>query len=143
VQRLKTRAQFEAVMAGNTVSRTEHFALHRSELDPPPSPRGPQRASPASAGPGSERAPALFGVREPWIGALIPKRWAKRAVTRNAIKRQIYTVSQSFESELPVAAHVVRLRAGFDRARFISATSDLLKQAVRSELQELFTRAAP
>ena len=82
-------------------------------------------------------------MREPWIGALIPKRWAKRAVTRNTIKRQIYTVSQSFEPQLPAAAHVVRLRAGFDRARFISATSDVLKQAVRAELQELFARAAP
>lgn len=129
-------------MAGTTVSRTEHFALHRSELDPPPSPK-PQRDVPAAAGSRSERAPALFGVREPWIGALVPKRWAKRAVTRNAIKRQVYIVSQSFESELPVAAHVVRLRASFDRARFISATSDLLKQAVRTELQELFHRAAP
>jgi RNase P protein component len=40
-------------------------------------------------------------VQEPWIGALIPKRWAKRAVTRNAIKRQIYTVSQQFEPPCP------------------------------------------
>jgi ribonuclease P protein component len=38
---------------------------------------------------------------------------------------------------------VVRLRAGFDRAQYISATSDVLKQAVRAELQELFARAAP
>jgi ribonuclease P protein component len=80
---------------------------------------------------------------ETWIGALIPKRWAKRAVTRNAIKRQIYTVSLSLESPLPAAAHVVRLRAGFDRQQFISASSDLLKRAVRGELQELFAKAAP
>jgi ribonuclease P protein component len=134
VQRLKTRAQFEAVMAGTTVSRTAHFALHRRELDAPQAPT----TGPESAGP-----KALFAVREPWVGALIPKRWAKRAVTRNTIKRQIYNVSQSLQSELPAAAHVVRLRAGFDRARFISATSDVLKQAVRAELQELFARAAP
>jgi ribonuclease P protein component len=82
-------------------------------------------------------------VPEAWIGALIPKRWAKRAVTRNAIKRQIYTVSQHFEAQLPAAAHVVRLRAGFDRAQFVSASSDALKRAVRGELQELFARAAP
>jgi ribonuclease P protein component len=130
-------------MAGTTVSRTSHFALHRSELDAPSSPQGPQRLVPAAAGSGSEPAQTLFTVREPWVGALVPKRWAKRAVTRNAIKRQIYNVSQSFESELPAAAHVVRLRAAFDRARFVSATSELLKQAVRAELRELFTRAAP
>jgi ribonuclease P protein component len=137
VQRLKTRVQFQAVMAGSTVSRTAHFALHRLVL----------RGEAASTGPGSEGPAALFHVgaaaRQPWIGALIPKRWAKRAVTRNAIKRQIYTVSQDFETQLPVAAHVVRLRAGFDRKQFASATSDALKRAVRGELQELFARAAP
>lgn len=75
------------------------------------------------------------------MGAMVPKRWAKRAVTRNAIKRQIYSVSTDFESVLPVAAHVVRLRAGFDRKQFVSATSDELKASVRLELQQLFTRA--
>jgi ribonuclease P protein component len=134
VQRLKTREQFQAVMAGSTVSRTAHFALHRSGLLSP---------APDTTGPGSERPSVLFVLREPWIGALVPKRWAKRAVTRNTIKRQIYTVSQDFETQLPLAAHVVRLRAGFDRARFVSASSDALKRAVRGELQELFSRAAP
>jgi ribonuclease P protein component len=138
VQRLKTRAQFQAVMAGSTVSRTAHFALHRLGL---------QVGEAASTGPGSEGPAALFPVSaacaEPWVGALIPKRWAKRAVTRNAIKRQIYTVSQEFETQMPIAAHVVRLRSGFDRSQFVSAISDALKRAVRAELQELFTRAAP
>jgi len=113
-------------MAGSTVSRTAHFALHRT-------------------GPEPEGAKALFVVQgavpQPWIGALIPKRWAKRAVTRNAIKRQIYTVSQDFEDQLPAAAHVVRLRSGFDKAQFPSATSDALKRAVRAELQQLFAGA--
>jgi ribonuclease P protein component len=138
VQRLKTRAQFQAVMAGATVSRTAHFALHRLGLP---------AAEAALTGSRVEGPAALFPIRpaspEPWIGVLIPKRWAKRAVTRNAIKRQIYTVSQDFETQLPAAAHVVRLRAGFDRTQFVSATSDALKRAVRGELQELFARAAP
>jgi ribonuclease P protein component len=73
---------------------------------------------------------------------MVPKRWARRAVTRNAIKRQIYAVSADFESRLNAQAHVVRLRAGFDRARFVSATSDALKAAVRAELQQLFSRAS-
>jgi ribonuclease P protein component len=140
VQRLKSRAQFEAVMAGTTVSRTPHFALHRVPLDAPPaSVTGPRPAGPATGG----RLPILFAVRDAWIGALVPKRWAKRAVTRNAIKRQIYTVSQAVLPPLPVAAHVVRLRAGFDRAHFISASSPALKRAVRGELQQLFARAEP
>ena len=85
---------------------------------------------------------ALFAVQEPWVGALIPKRWAKRAVTRNAIKRQVYAVSTALDPALSRAAHVVRLRSAFDRAMFPSASSQALKQAVRAELQQLFARAA-
>lgn len=72
---------------------------------------------------------------------MVPKRWAKRAVTRNAIKRQIYHVSNALEPALAQSAHVVRLRAAFDRKQFVSATSDALKAAVRAELLQLFARA--
>jgi ribonuclease P protein component len=37
---------------------------------------------------------------------------------------------------------VVRLRSGFDRKQFVSATSDQLKAAVRKELQQLFATGA-
>ena len=74
---------------------------------------------------------------------MVPKRWAKRAVTRNAIKRQIYAVSADFEPVLAARAHVVRLRASFDRVQFVSATSDALKASVRAELQQLFLRVSP
>ena len=149
MQRLKTRAQFEAVLAGGaTVSRTEHFALHRAGFPPAeaaaPAPPGPAAAAAPTptAGPGSTGSPALFAVRgEPWIGAVLPRRWARRAVTRNAIRRQIYAVSQDLEPQLPAAAHVVRLRATFDRAQFPSASSTALKRAVRAELQRLFAGA--
>jgi ribonuclease P protein component len=73
---------------------------------------------------------------------MVPKRWARRAVTRNTIKRQIYAVAALFEARLPQAAHVVRLRSAFDRQQFVSATSDPLKQAVRAELLQLFGYAA-
>lgn len=112
MQRLKTRAQFQAVLAGATVARTAHFAQ------------------------------PLFASDDVWLGAMVPKRWARRAVTRNAIKRQIYTVSAAPDAGLPRAAHVVRLRAGFDRKEFVSASSDKLKGAVRAELQQLLARAA-
>lgn len=144
MQRLKTRPQFQAAMAGGTVSRTAHFALHRLVLD---AGSGAHR-SPASepTGPGSlpsQQGPqALFAVEGVWLGAMVPKRWAKRAVTRNAIKRQIYTVGATFEARLPQAAHVVRLRTGFDRKQFKSAVSEPLKDAVRAELLQLFDHAA-
>ena len=110
VQRLKTRAQFQAVLAAGIAARSAHFALHRM-----PNP-----------GPGDEAA----------IGVVLPKRWAKRAVTRNTIKRQVYSVSEA--AQVPAAAYVVRLRVSFEGFR--SATSPALKRAVRAELQQLFLR---
>jgi len=110
-------------MAGGTASRTAHFALHRLALD-------------------AAAAQTLFDVQSDiWLGALVPKRWARRAVTRNTIRRQMYAVSAHFEACLPQAAYVVRLRAAFDRKQFVSATSTALKRAVRAELETLFTAA--
>ncbi|MDM0111741.1 ribonuclease P protein component [Variovorax sp. J22R133] len=125
MQRLKTRAQFQAALAGSTVARTTHFALHRCAID----------------GAVNANQVPLFDTPVVWLGAMVPKRWARRAVTRNAIKRQIHNVSSAFEAALPQAAHVVRLRAAFDRKEFVSASSDKLKSAVRAELQQLFERS--
>jgi ribonuclease P protein component len=134
VQRLKNRAQYDAAMAGGTLSRTPHFVLHRLLIEAP--------GQPATGSDSASGAQALFAVRAPWMGAVVPKRWAKRAVTRNGIKRQIYSLSETFESRLAPAAHVVRLRTGFAREEFPSAWSDALKQAVRGELLQLFEKAA-
>jgi ribonuclease P protein component len=72
------------------------------------------------------------------LGALTPKRWAKRAVTRNLIRRQIHSVSQEFAAKLSPTPYVVRLRTTFDTQKYISASSDALKIAVREELTQLF-----
>jgi len=136
VQRLQTRPQFQAVLAGAIVAKTTHFALHRNALD----------AKPVQAESGelvdTSRARPLFPVQDVWLGAMVPKRWAKRAVTRNAIKRQIYTVSADFSHQYPKAAYVVRLRRDFSRQEYISATSEQLKQAVRAEVIALMQAGA-
>ncbi|WP_295849681.1 ribonuclease P protein component [uncultured Xylophilus sp.] len=142
MQRLKTRPQFQAAMAGGIVSRTPHFALHRLGFDRLPA---VEAAHNAGTGDSSTRAAArpLFPTTDVvWLGAMVPKRWARRAVTRNTIKRQIYTVGGAAHAQLPQAAYVVRLRTAFDRKQFVSATSDVLKQAVRAELQQLLARVA-
>ena len=97
-------------MAAGIAARTAHFALHR------------------------------MPATDPAVGVVLPKRWAKRAVTRNTIKRQIHSVSEA--ATLPAAAYVVRLRSAFDRTQFTSATSLALKRAVRAELQQLFAQVA-
>jgi ribonuclease P protein component len=128
VLRLKTREQFQAVLASATIVRTAHFAMHRSALN-----------ETASVSPGTE----LFRPAGVWLGAMVPKRWAKRAVTRNLIKRQIYSVAVRYETMLPKVAHVVRLHAGFDRVQYTSASSIELKIAVRSEIELLFSKTVP
>ena len=133
MQRLKTRPQFQAVLAGTIVAKTQHFVLHRNVLA--------AKAVPNRSGKQVD-APVLFREQDMWIGAMVPKRWAKRAVTRNAIKRQIYTVSAEFSHLYPQAAFVVRLRSSFSRTEFVSAVSDLLKQAIQTEVQALMQAGA-
>ena len=122
MQRIRTRPQFQAAMAGAIVAKTPHFALHRLAL------------------PGPAHGRLLFPVADTWVGVVLPKRWAKRAVTRNSIRRQVYETSRLCADQLPPAALVVRLRSGFSREQFVSASSDALKRAVRAELQQLLGR---
>ncbi|MCA0325803.1 MAG: ribonuclease P protein component [Proteobacteria bacterium] len=129
MRRLRTRAQFQALLTLPPVARTTHFALHRLPLAPD-IPDAPAR-------------PALFPApTQVWLGAMAPKRWARRAVTRNTIRRQIYAVGDQLMPTLPPGAHLVRLRAAFATSRFASASSAALKQAVRAELLQLFARGA-
>ncbi len=136
VQRLKTRPQFQTVLASGPGVKTAHFALHSCELTKMSELRTAVIATRQDSFEGS------IAALQPVLGAMVPKRWAKRAVTRNAIKRQIYTVSDQFFDLLAPQAHVIRLRAAFDRETYVSATSDALKFAVRTELLELFSRAS-
>ena len=129
MQRLKTRAQFKAVLDGELVAKSSHFALHRIELD----------AAVVAILPDLQTA--LFSGSGIWLGAMVPKRCAKRAVTRNAIKRQIYSVSPSLVPRFAPAAYLVRLRREFARKDFPSASSVALKKAVHTELLALMQAA--
>lgn len=118
-------------MSAGSVARTPHFVLHQW-----------QHPAKASTGSGFEETPTLFIDGILMIGALTPKRWAKRAVTRNLIRRQVHAVSREFEKRLAPTAYVIRLRATFDLHKFVSASSDVLKQTVRKELKQLFERGS-
>ena len=106
------------------MARTEHFVMHGLALS--------SEASLPSM--------KLFSTVGPWLGALAPKRWAKRAVTRNLIKRQIFSMGEQ-HLDVTEGAYLVRLRAAYAREQFCSAASDVLRHAVRSELELLFKRA--
>ena len=72
-----------------------------------------------------------------WIGCVVPKRHARRAVTRTLLKRQIRASFARHASALPAGLWLVRLRAGFAAADFVSARSVALARAARCELDSL------
>ena len=77
-----------------------------------------------------------------WFGLVVPKRHARRAVTRSLIKRQGRVAFAGHAASLRPGRWLLRLRAPFAPAAFVSAASDALAQAVRAELQALMARAA-
>ena len=115
-------------MANGRVVKTSHFALHHWSA-----------ATHSTPGPGFDKTPALFLEGAERFGALIPKRWAKKAVTRNLIRRQIRETVRT-QAHLPATVFVVRLKAEFDRRRFLSASSQALQKTVRAELKQLFAK---
>ena len=112
ITHITQKTDFDAVMDTGVQASTPHFALH-------------------------VKTPTAVNR----IGAVVPKRWAKRAVTRNAIKRHIYALAAHRTWPQPASDRVIRLRKAFDIQVFGSATSLALKAAVRLELQTLFDKA--
>ena len=86
--------------------------------------------------------PTATGGIARWLGLVVPKRHAKRAVTRTLVKRQIRNVAAACAPQLEPGLWVVRQRSPFDPKEFPSAASDALKAAARAELRALFDRAA-
>lgn len=139
-------SDFERVLRARNRASSAHFALHHLPCSPDGSKRPQPVAgleqlstgvSPALAMPVDER-----GSIRLWLGAVVPKRHARRAVTRNLIKRQIRAAVARHGDTLEAGLWVVRLRGPFDRTRFASAASDALKQAARTELEQVLTAAS-
>ena len=127
LKRIKAWAQFQQLMKNPPVARSKHFVVHRG-INP--------ALSPAEAiKPDLEQS----HVKGLCLAALLPKRWAKRAVTRNALRRQIYAAFAQQQAQLIPVPHLVRMRAAMDPTLFTSACSDPLKKAVRQEIDQLLT----
>ena len=126
--------------------RSAHFAVHHLAQGPEARrARSAEQAlsQPLSTGAVSQCAQAVdespAGV---WLGCVVPKRHARRAVTRNLLKRQVRAVFQDLAGTMPGGCWLVRLRQPFAVAQFPSAASAALQAAVRQELQELLARCA-
>lgn len=151
LRHIKTRKQFQILLGHPPVARTAHFCLHLLPL-----------SELAEAGLG-HTAGANASSASMAVGAMLPKRWAKRAATRNLLRRQVYAVAleavRARATDAEPVAILVRLRAGFHAhtrqrggnpapvaadsaaAVFRSAASAPLRAAVRQELLTLFARA--
>ena len=149
IARLVRSADFERVLRTRTRASSLHFAVHHV-ADRPSTPAKPANKAPTaelSTGESSVDAAPVDDSPKPapdalWLGAVVPKRHARRSVTRSLLKRQIRAVVDGHAAALAGGLWVVRLRAPFDRARFASAASGELRRAARAELEGLIGSAA-
>jgi ribonuclease P protein component len=145
IGRIVHRADFERLMSTRALSRSAHFALHYA-AGAPAEPKvrhigaGGCEISTANSGNPDDAVDKCSG--DVWIGAMVPKRHAKRAVTRTLLKRQIRFAFQRHRESLAPGLWLVRLRRAFAPAEFVSARSERLMRAVREELDRLFGPAA-
>jgi ribonuclease P protein component len=72
---------------------------------------------------------------------VVPKRHARRSVTRTLVKREMRSGVGNVSAALPPGDWVVRLRAPFDPKRYLSARSEALLHEVRAELAQLISDA--
>lgn len=124
-------------MGQRPCARSAHFSVHYlppGQLSTTPAQPGPEPVDDAMS------APAGSGSLR--LGLVVPKRHARRAVTRTLIKRQLRERLRERLSDLPAGEWVLRLRAPIDRKAFPSARSDALAQSLRDELGTLLHDAA-
>jgi ribonuclease P protein component len=147
--RMQRSADFELVLATPARARSAHFAAHHVPQPPGTTPRRPKRAehtelstgdADTCAQPVDESIPQV--PDRCWFGMVVPKRHARKAATRNLLRRQIRAALDRHHSTLAQGLWLVRLRAPFDVRRYRSAGSDALRLAARSELDALLMQAA-
>ena len=126
---------FQQLLAAPAVAKTTHFALHgkpsSSVVRELPTADAPDRHQSVD-----KSIDARFS-----LGLLVPKRHAKRAVTRNLIRRQMREAVRRHQVALQGTDWMIRLRSPFDPRRFPSAASARLSAAVRAELDALMSDA--
>ncbi len=149
IGKLNRPVDFERVLGRQSRARSAHFALHHLVAEPAPSAWHAARLRTASAELSTGESQPVHSSVDPippatpkgcWVGIVVPKRHAKRSVTRALLKRQIRAAFAE-RPGMPPGLWVVRLRSPFDRQKFPSAASDALRAAARAELAQLLDRA--
>ena len=150
--RIQRAADFERLLGQSSRARSSWFAVHHLSSLPSRavSPRhslltGLSTDSSPAAAPHVDESPPTGVVTGHWLGLVVPKRLAKRAVTRNLVKRLVRaTLLEQLRAgvPLPPGLWAVRLRSPIDRRQFPSASSEALRSRLREELGTLWRRAA-
>lgn len=149
IGKLNRPVDFERVLGRQSRARSAHFALHHLSATPAPSAwHAAQLRTAAAELSTGDAQPAHNAVDHYppaapegcWVGIVVPKRHAKRAVTRALLKRQIRAAFAQ-ATGMPPGMWVIRLRSPFDRQKFPSAASDALRAAARAELAQLLDKA--
>ncbi|WP_418318046.1 ribonuclease P protein component [Piscinibacter sakaiensis] len=154
--RIVRPVDFQRVLGTSPWARSPHFAVHHLQQAPA------RRVHPAAdiqqlstareqaCPPLVDELPAQAPVSPPvdgwWLGLVVPKRHAKRSVTRSLLKRQMRAAAHAAvppaQPSLRPGMWVVRLRAVIDRKKYPSAASEALRRAMHDELQQLMLKAA-
>jgi ribonuclease P protein component len=136
-------ADFAHALAAPAVAKSAHFVLHYLSASPASSVRQPKKpiAKDLSTEVAPNRASAVDNTRPScwWLGLVVPKRHAKRSVTRNLLKRQMRAQIRSSFEQLPPGQWVIRLRAPISASTYASAASAPLREAARKELEQILS----
>jgi len=152
VHALVQAADFERVLGTPSRARSPHFAVHHLAAEPhrrsPPVTAAVVPELSTDAAPSGRDAvdnrpsPETARPEAIWLGTVVPKRHAKRSVTRNLVKRQMRAAVARHAKALPKGLWVLRLKHPIDRQQFASAASDALRSAVRAELEQVMQRVS-
>ena len=142
---LTQASDFAQVLNAPPRARTAHFVVHHLPCRPSAGKKAVSTAGAADLSTALIPELSLPVDESPlaglWLGLVVPKRHAKRAVTRTLLKRRIRAAVATTANVLPPGLWVVRLRTPFDRSEFISAASDRLDSAATGELAMLMAAA--
>jgi ribonuclease P protein component len=127
----------KALLSAPTVAKTAHFVLQAA-------PERPARQElPTGVAPDrTESVDNSISAIALGLALVVPKRHAKRAATRNLVKRQMREAMRRQLADWAGRRVLIRQRGAFAPKHFPSAASDALRQAVRGELDQLFAQAA-
>ena len=145
IGRLVQAADFQRLLATPQRQRSAHFAVHYVRGEPVLRRKPAARAVHTELSTDCEPScpePVDESPAGHWLGCVVPKRLARRSVTRNVLKRQIRAAMERHEQQLPQGLWLVRLRSPFAPAQFPSADSPALRRAAHDELERLLQRAA-